>query len=143
ETMIISYIVDGRQVGQYDPRESIPDHFNEFKQSSFYFNIAVNNYGPSKALVGYVDYVRMGAIEDDPTLYDNFSNSVYDGRFDATKWGHEQQNNDGSAIQKDGVLVFNQGGIDKAQVLSASHYWPFRLQDSIVFGGKSKSGHDQ
>ena len=31
-------------------------------------DIALNNYGPSKEPVGYIDYVRMGAIEDDPML---------------------------------------------------------------------------
>lgn len=138
-TMIISYVVDGKQVGQYDPRESIPDHFNEFKQSSFDFNIAVNNYGPSKALVGYVDYVRMGAIEDDPTLYDGFNMSTYNGRFDTTKWTYDQRDSDGSAIQQDGVLVFTQGGIEKAQRLGASHYWPLKLQESMVFEANLKA----
>jgi outer membrane protein assembly factor BamD (BamD/ComL family) len=138
-TMIINYIVDGKKVGQYDPKESIPDHFNEFKQSSFDFNIAVNNYGPSKALVGYIDYVRMGAIEDDPTLYDGFNMSTYNGRFNSTKWAYDQHDKDGSAIQQDGVLVFTQSGIEKGQKLRANEYWPLKLTESVVFEANLKT----
>ena len=71
ETMIIAYVVDGRQVGYFDPKETIPDHFDDFKKKTFWFYAALNN-GLSKEPVGYIDYVRMGAIEDDPTVYDNF-----------------------------------------------------------------------
>jgi hypothetical protein len=41
------------------------------------FNITLHNWGPSKAPVGYLDYVRIGAIEDDPLLlfFDDFSES--------------------------------------------------------------------
>jgi hypothetical protein len=66
ETMKIFYVIDGMRVGEYVPMDSIPGHFNDFQNSSFTFWVGMNNYGPSKAPVGYIDYVRMGAIEDDP-----------------------------------------------------------------------------
>jgi outer membrane protein assembly factor BamD (BamD/ComL family) len=133
ETMIIYYVIDGKQSALFNPMEVIPDHFNEFKQSSYNFSITLHNWGPSKAPVGYLDYVRIGAIEDDPTVYDSFNNTTYDGRFDTTNWIYEQQDTDGSAIQQDGSLIFTQGGIGKGQTLGAKQYWPFKLQDSIAF----------
>ena len=75
----------------------------------------------------------MGAIEDDPTLYDNFNNTAYDGKFDTSKWAFERHDPDGSAIQQNGVLVFTQSGIDKAQILRANQYSPLKLKDSVVF----------
>ena len=65
ETMTIAYIIDGRQVSKFVPRASIPEHFAEFRNVPFTFWIGLNNIGPSKAPIGYIDYVRMGAIEDD------------------------------------------------------------------------------
>ncbi len=67
ETMTFSYIIDGRNVGSFVPKDSIPEHFDEFKQSNFHYKFAINNFGPSKAPHGYIDYIRMGAIEDAPT----------------------------------------------------------------------------
>jgi hypothetical protein len=78
----------------------------------------------------YFDYVRIGAIEDDPTIYDNFNDSTYDGKFDTTKWSYEQRDAEGSSVQQDGVFVLTQGGIEKSQTLRAVKYWPFKLQYS-------------
>jgi len=139
ETMNIAYIIDGKQVGVYNPKDSIPDHFSEFKQSTFEFVIALNNYGPSKEPVGYIDYVRIGAIEDDPTMYENFNDTSYDGKFDTTKWAYEQRDANGSIIQQDGYLVLTQSGIEKGQTLRANQYWPHKLQESIVFEAILKS----
>ena len=68
ETMTISYIVDGRLVGSFVPKDSVPEQFYKLKGPAFHIRVALDNNGPSEAPVGYVDYVRMGAIEDDPTL---------------------------------------------------------------------------
>ena len=65
ETMTISYIIDGQKAGSFIPKDSIPEHFSEFKESNFHFKFAINNFGQSQP-IGYIDYVRMGAIEDDP-----------------------------------------------------------------------------
>jgi hypothetical protein len=81
-TMTISYIVDGRQVGAFVPQDSIPGQFTNFKQSTFSLLIALNNFGPSKAPVGYIDYVRMGAIADDLAKQDPFIWAV--GTWEAT-----------------------------------------------------------
>ncbi|MFN2303732.1 MAG: hypothetical protein ACK2TV_08380, partial [Anaerolineales bacterium] len=136
ETMIISYIVDGKKVGYFDPKESIPDHLNDFKPSTYYFYVGLVNFDMG---LGYVDYVRMGAIEDDPTIYDYFNDSNYDGKFNATKWAYDWHDPDGSAIQQDGVLVLTQSGIDKYQSLSAVQYWPYKLQSSLAFEANLKS----
>lgn len=66
ETMTISYVIDGKQVGHFVPRESMPEHYNDLKNKSFTFRLALNHTGTSKAPIGCIDYVRMGAIEDDP-----------------------------------------------------------------------------
>ena len=81
--------------------------------------------------IAHLDYVRMGAIEDDPTVYDNFDNTAYDGRFDTTKWIYAQSNPNGSAVQQDGSLVFTQSGVKQNQNLISVQQ--FRLQDTIGF----------
>jgi hypothetical protein len=79
DSMVIEYIVDGARVSHFDPRESIPSHFNDFKQSAFRLIVGLNNFGPSTAPVGYIDYVRMGAIDEDPVLFfDDFNGPVLD-----------------------------------------------------------------
>jgi hypothetical protein len=81
-TMTFSYIVDGQKVGSFVPKDSISDHFVEFKQSNFHVKFAMNNFGPSKAPVGYIDYIRMGAIEDDLVRQEPFVMAV--GLWEAT-----------------------------------------------------------
>jgi outer membrane protein assembly factor BamD (BamD/ComL family) len=106
ETMTISYIIDGRKVGAFVPKDSIPEHFNDFKQSNFHFKFAINNFGPSTAPHGYVDYVRMGAIEDDPNIlvYDNFNSSTYDGSYDKSKWEACGWDSGSTVVQNNGIL---------------------------------------
>ena len=124
ETMIIAYVVDGIQVGYFDPKETIPDHFDDFKQKSFWFNAVLNN-GLSKEPVGYIDYVRMGAIEDDPTVYDNFDDPKYDGTFNTTKWTYMMHGSGGSIYQENGALVLSQS--------STEDQWQFIKGVSVDF----------
>ena len=136
EIKTLSYRLDGLSIGSIAlPAESDAAQSTEV---SGYTSLGINNNGPSKAPVGYVGYVRMGAIEDDPTVYDNFDNVTIDGKFDTSKWAYEQRDADGSVVQQDGVLIFTQSGIDKAQILQANKYWPYKLQDSVVFEANLK-----
>ena len=121
ETMIISYIVDGKKVGYFDPKESIPDHLNDFKPSTYYFYVGLVNFDMG---LGYVDYVRMGAIEDDPTveaielsptpgttsdptMYDDFDNAAYNGSYNRSLWGFDGDSKDFFIGQSDGNLSIN------------------------------------
>jgi hypothetical protein len=135
ETMTISSVVDGGQVAQFIPEEVIPDHFNEFKQSSYNFSITLHNLGPSKAPVGYIDYVRIGAIEDDPTVYDSFNDTTYDGRFNQNLWWYDP---DGHSLkteseQQDGLLVITQSGIDQTSFLALKEYWGKSSHSNMYF----------
>jgi hypothetical protein len=87
----------------------------------------------------YFDYVRIGAIADDPTLVDNFENASYDGRFDTGRWTYDQHDGDDSIVQQDGVLVLTQGGINKGQTLKAVKYSPFKLQYSVAIEANLKA----
>jgi hypothetical protein len=101
--------------------------------------VNMNNFIDSVSPVGYVDYVRSGKVADDPTLYDNFNNSKHDGIFDVTKWAYEERDPDGSIVQQDGALVFTQSGISQSQLLRASKFWPYELQNSIAIEANLKS----
>jgi tetratricopeptide (TPR) repeat protein len=84
ETMVISYIVDGQQVASFNPSDSIPDHFDDFKSSRFNFVVALDNYGHSRAPVGYIDFARMGNAKDDPLIFfDDFNGPVLDEIYNA------------------------------------------------------------
>jgi outer membrane protein assembly factor BamD (BamD/ComL family) len=63
ETMVINCVVDGKQVSYFDLKEEIPDNINELKQARLTFLVGLNNFGPSKAPVGYIDYVRFGPLK--------------------------------------------------------------------------------
>jgi outer membrane protein assembly factor BamD (BamD/ComL family) len=92
ETMIIHYIVDGSEVDSFNPGESIPEHFNEFKSTKFNFVVALDNYGGAIAPVGYADFARFGAIEDDPVLFfDDFNGPVLDITYKALPAGRTPQ----------------------------------------------------
>jgi outer membrane protein assembly factor BamD (BamD/ComL family) len=121
-----TFSVNGIQIGSYET-----DNMNS--------RISFGLGSTCKDTNCYFDYVRMGAIEDDPTIYENFSNATYNGRFDTTKWAYDQHDKDGSAIQKDGVLVFTQSGIEKGQTLRANEYWTLKLTESVAFEANLKS----
>jgi outer membrane protein assembly factor BamD (BamD/ComL family) len=135
DTMTFVYLVDNKEIGSY----VLPDG-NRLRGLDCVLILRMNNWGESaQNPVGYFDYARMGAIEDDPTLYDDFNNSADNGEFDTTKWAYEKHDPDGSAVQKDGVLVFTQDGINKSQILGASNYWPLKLQNSLAFEANLES----
>jgi tetratricopeptide (TPR) repeat protein len=133
-TMTFSYYIDDLKVGEFTP-----DRAGELKDVHFVPGLGSGCAGPGcidkskRTVFGYFDNVRIGAIADDPMLYDNFNNTTYDGRFNTTLWAYQQHDPGGSAIQKNGVLVFSQGGIDQWQKLRAIKYWPLKLMDSVVF----------
>jgi len=128
ETMTILSLVDGRQVASFNPKEVIPEHYNQLKQSTYGFSVILHNYGPSKAPVGYIDYVRIGAIEDDPTIYDDFDNTSFKGKFDFSKWTYleDHHNPDGSVYQENGILKFQQTG-------TGDDRWQFLEGTSVDF----------
>jgi hypothetical protein len=139
-TMVFTYYIDGFNVGEY-----IPDRANELKNAKFSPFIWSGCVGDgctdksARTVTGYFDNVRMGAIEDDLTLYDNFNIATYDGKFNSTRWAYDQRDPDGSAIQQDGVLVVTQSGIEKGQTLRANNYWPSKLTESVAFEANLKS----
>jgi len=58
DTTTFKYLVDGQEVGS---------DANGFKSSALSVNVGLNNFGDTtENPIGYVDYVRIGAIEDDP-----------------------------------------------------------------------------
>ena len=72
QTMQFSYLVDGEEIGAYIPRNSEP-----MKNIEYELLIRLCNWGGyAQNPVGYVDYVRMGAIEDDPTSMKDKANST-------------------------------------------------------------------
>jgi len=81
----------------------------------------------------------MGAIDDDPTIYDNFNVSAFDGVFDVNKWVYVIQDQGGSTTQQDGVLVLSQGGINKYQSLKAIKNQPIKLNNSMAFEANLKA----
>lgn len=63
DTMTHTYLVDGKTIGSYIP----PTSAKYFKSKNFTVGLGLNNWGTAaEDPVGYIDYVRMGAIEDDP-----------------------------------------------------------------------------
>ena len=118
ETMTIIYFVDGIRVGAFMPQDSIPAEYNDFKQLEFHFCVGMNNFGSAKSPVGYIDYVRIGAIADDPIVYDNFDKPEFDGKLNLSKWAYAVHDPEGSMYQENGELVFRQNGTkDRSQFL--------------------------
>ncbi len=61
DTTTFIYLVDGQELGTY-----IPPNTGDFKSSVISANVGLNNWGvAAEEPVGYIDYVRMGLIEDD------------------------------------------------------------------------------
>ena len=60
DTTTLKYLVDGQEISS---------DTNGFKSSTLLVSVGLNNWGDAtKSPVSYVDYVRMGAIEDDPLI---------------------------------------------------------------------------
>lgn len=64
EQMTVTYVIDGKQMGLYNFKEILPGYINDL--STFNFQIYFRTFNSSNLPVSYVDYVRIGAIEDDP-----------------------------------------------------------------------------
>lgn len=80
DTMTFKYLVDGNVLGSYTPENK-----QDFKSSVFNAGLWMNNWGDATEYpVGYMDYVRMGAIEDDLTNQEPFSRAV--GEWEAADW---------------------------------------------------------
>ncbi len=120
ESMNIDYFVDGYPVDTYRPAVSIPDHLEEFKRSTFSFSVTLNNLAGASAPVGYVDYVRMGPIADDPSVYSNFDNPAFDGNLDPRRWRNVSGNPSGRIYQDQGRLFLTQTGKNLTQTLKAT-----------------------
>ena len=117
EQMMFVYLVDNQEIGSY-----VYEKTERWKNMEYELNIRMNNWGSSaKDPRGYVDYVRMGAIEDDPKyiFYDHFSLQKYDGSYDRTKWKTAYNDSGGKIFQEDGLLVLQQRGPEKGQMLGA------------------------
>ncbi|HEY5732029.1 MAG TPA: hypothetical protein VIS72_18430, partial [Anaerolineales bacterium] len=104
----IRYVVDGMIIDEYE----VP-HPEQFDDLLFRFTIGMNMEGSSAT--GYFDNIRMGAIKDDPTIYDNFDDTSFDGKFDNSKWTYLEDFHypDGRLYQEDGTLVFEQSGTEE------------------------------
>ncbi|CAG1001384.1 hypothetical protein ANAEL_02989 [Anaerolineales bacterium] len=108
----IVYMVDGEIIGDFKILSTENTvHVESFSISSGCSGGGCIDKNP-RTLTGYVDYVRMGAIEDDPVIYDGFENTSFAGKFDPAKWaylpGHHYP--DGSMYQEDGKMIFEQNG---------------------------------
>jgi hypothetical protein len=68
DTMTFTYLLDGKTVGGYNPRNA-----DKLKNLDFSFVANVNaGTDPNRSVTGYADYVRMGKIEESemkPTAY--------------------------------------------------------------------------
>jgi len=139
QSLEVIFLIDGTKIGTLlgDDFSKAQEVFGQRYPSVIGVNM--NNFIDNVTPVGYVDYVRSGKVADDPTIYDNFNDSSFDGKFDTTKWAYEQRDADGSIIQQDGVLIFTQSGISQSQVLRASEFWPYKLQNSVAFEADLKS----
>jgi len=58
-------------------------------------------------------------IDADPTVYDNFNNSAYDGKINESLWNFYMDNRTGQIYQKDGVLVLS---LDEIPSWSEDYY---------------------
>lgn len=131
-TTTFKYFVDGREVG-YDT--------NGFKSSALSVNVGLNNHGSAtENPIGYVDYVRIGAIDDDPTVYDSFDNVTYDGRFDPNLWGYDLDAHSlkTESEQQDGLLVITQSGIDQTSLHTLNDYWGKRFSSNTYIEASFK-----
>jgi outer membrane protein assembly factor BamD (BamD/ComL family) len=136
----ITYIIDGLMVGTYSisTLEQVEPEVN--------FHIGSGCYGGGcvdknpRTLTGYIDYVRIGAIRDDPTVYDSFNDSIYDGRFNPTLWWYDPDAHSlkTESIQQDGLLIITQSGIDETSFLTLKKYWGKSIPSNTYFEASFK-----
>jgi hypothetical protein len=117
DTQKVEYYVDGERYGPYKLPSAVGPSQNRFR-----FNLAMwRDSSDTSSPNVYIDYVRMGAIEDEAQyiLYDEFSSSQFDGRYDANKWKAGYITSTSKFTQKDGVLVLEEKGPEKAPFINA------------------------
>jgi serine/threonine protein kinase len=85
-----------------------------------------------------IEPAPIATIDADPSVYDNFNNPEYDGKFNSNQWAYEVRNPSGNAIQEDGVLVFAQSGTSQTTNLRALHYWEYRIEEPMFFEARLK-----
>jgi hypothetical protein len=135
DTMTFKYLADGNALGSYTPENK-----QDFKSSVFRAGFGMNNTGDATEYpVSYVDYVRMGAIEDDPQVfvYDNFDDDSLDGSFDSALWKIAY---DGGKIYQENrnltLYVDNQGQEWLYTGLIARKYSGYKFTHPISFEAK-------
>jgi hypothetical protein len=89
---------------------------------------------------GHVDYVRIGAIADDPTIYDNFNDTIYDGKFNPALWQYDPDVHSlkTESTQQDGLLIITQSGIDQESLLTINKYWGKSIPSNTYFEASLK-----
>jgi len=98
DTMIFNYLLDGKKVGSYVPRD--PD---KLKNLDFSFVVNVNaGTDANRSVTGYVDYFKTGKIEES-----EMKQTAYRWDFGSTTegWGDEFYNDMRAPYAQDGYLI--------------------------------------
>jgi outer membrane protein assembly factor BamD (BamD/ComL family) len=139
--MTFTYFIDGIKVGDY-----VPERADELKRTKFSVSIdsgcggdGCNDKTP-RTVTGYFDNIRIGAIEDDPIIYDNFNDSAYDGRFNPSFWFYEADTRSPltKSIQENGELVFTQSGVNEGSMLFMKKYYGYKINSNTFFEARLK-----
>ncbi len=136
-TMTFSYYVDGLKVGDYTP-----DRAGELRSARFTVGIGSGCAGSgcadksTRTVNGYFDYVRVGAIADDPLVYDSFDRPNYDGTYDTSKWEICGSDPGSAVVQESGVLSMTHAGSSgglKGTALCARKYQGVKISEPTYF----------
>jgi hypothetical protein len=137
DTLTFSYYIDGLKAGDYTP-----DRADELKGSRFLPGLGSGCSGDGcidkskRTVAGHFDNVRMGAIADDPLVYDSFDKSTYDGSYDQSKWEICGSDPGSKVIQENGILSMTHAGSStglKATSLCALKYQGVKISVPTYF----------
>jgi hypothetical protein len=136
-TMTFSFYVDGLKAGVYTPDRAV-----ELKGALFDLVIGSGCGGSlctdksKRTVVSYFDSVRIGAVADDPLVYDSFDQPTYNGSFDPSKWEVCGSDPGSKVNQENGVLSMTHAGSSsglRATSLCARKYWAVKISEPTYF----------